>query len=211
MVGQSERILIEGRESTGGGLSYYATGLPSGFSINGATGLISGTAKRAGASNVTVTAADSSLVSGQTTFRWTIGGLPSASDGRLAGLAGASPTLSFKLAAGRDAPPIASVEVALPGGLSFARSQRVVTRSIRVSGPGGRQITFAAKLSHGELTIVTGSNPSALRITIEAPAIRARAEVAAMAGQGTHRTLDAAVEPTDASDFTTALVVKLRL
>ena len=71
-VGQSASLQISASDSAGGTLSYSATGLPAGLSINTTTGLISGTPTTAGASSVTVTAHDSTGPSGSTQFTWTI-------------------------------------------------------------------------------------------------------------------------------------------
>jgi hypothetical protein len=59
---------------TGSGqtLTYSATGLPAGLSINGATGLISGTPTATGTSTVAVTAKDTTGVTGSTSFTWTV-------------------------------------------------------------------------------------------------------------------------------------------
>jgi hypothetical protein len=54
-------------------LTYSATGLPSGLSIN-SSGLITGTPSAAGTSGVTVTARDSTGASGSASFTWTISG-----------------------------------------------------------------------------------------------------------------------------------------
>ncbi|MFJ6616351.1 M4 family metallopeptidase [Kitasatospora sp. NPDC091335] len=53
-------------------LSYTATGLPTGLSINASTGVITGTASTAGTYNVTVTAKDSAGKTGTTSFTWTV-------------------------------------------------------------------------------------------------------------------------------------------
>jgi serine protease len=54
-------------------LTYSATGLPTGLSINASTGLISGTTpSSAGSFSVTVTAKDSTNASGSASFSWTI-------------------------------------------------------------------------------------------------------------------------------------------
>ncbi len=71
-VGQPASLQISTSDTAGGTLSYSATGLPAGLSINTSTGLISGTPTTTGTSNVTVTATDSTGPSGSAQFTWTI-------------------------------------------------------------------------------------------------------------------------------------------
>jgi Putative Ig domain len=71
-VGTSVSLQIHATDSGSASLTYGATGLPAGLSINSATGLISGTPTTAGTSTVTVTATDSTGASGSASFTWTV-------------------------------------------------------------------------------------------------------------------------------------------
>jgi O-glycosyl hydrolase len=73
-VGTAASLQIHASDSaTGQTLTYSATGLPAGLSINSSTGLISGTPTASGSSSVTVTATDGTGASGTASFTWTIG------------------------------------------------------------------------------------------------------------------------------------------
>jgi Putative Ig domain len=72
-VGTAVSLQIHATDSASGQtLTYSASGLPTGLSINSSTGLISGTPTTAGTSNVTVTATDTTGASGPASFTWTI-------------------------------------------------------------------------------------------------------------------------------------------
>jgi subtilase family serine protease len=72
-AGTATSLQISATDSASGQtLSYSATGLPTGLSINSATGLISGTPSAAGSYDVTVTATDTTGASGSASFTWTI-------------------------------------------------------------------------------------------------------------------------------------------
>jgi serine protease len=73
-VGTATSLQIHATDSGGATLTYSATGLPTGLSINSSSGLISGTPSAAGTFSVTVTAKDSTGASGSTSFTWTING-----------------------------------------------------------------------------------------------------------------------------------------
>jgi hypothetical protein len=72
-VGTAVSLQIKATDSASGQtLTYSATGLPAGLSINSSTGLISGTPTTAGNSSVTVTAKDTTGATGSASFTWTI-------------------------------------------------------------------------------------------------------------------------------------------
>ena len=72
-AGTAASLQIKATDSASGQtLTYSATGLPAGLSINSSTGLISGTPTTAGSSSVTVTAKDTTGASGSASFTWTV-------------------------------------------------------------------------------------------------------------------------------------------
>jgi endo-1,4-beta-xylanase len=71
-VGTAASVQVHATDSGGAALTYSASGLPAGLSINSSTGLISGTPTTAGTSSVTVTAKDSTGATGSATFSWAI-------------------------------------------------------------------------------------------------------------------------------------------
>ncbi|MCB5177886.1 M4 family metallopeptidase [Streptomyces antimicrobicus] len=73
VTGSAVNLQIQASSTNPGALSYSATGLPTGLSINSSTGLISGTASTAGTYNVTVTVRDAANQTGTASFTWTVG------------------------------------------------------------------------------------------------------------------------------------------
>ncbi|MER5730658.1 putative Ig domain-containing protein [Streptomyces sp. NPDC002138] len=72
-VNTAASLQIQATDSAGGQtLTYSATGLPPGLSINSSTGLISGTPTTNGTYNVTVTVKDTTNASGSASFTWTV-------------------------------------------------------------------------------------------------------------------------------------------
>ncbi|MEV0179735.1 M4 family metallopeptidase [Streptomyces sp. NPDC050625] len=71
-VGTAVSLQIQASSTNSGALTYSASGLPAGLSINSSTGLISGTPTTAGSSSTTVTVTDSTGATGTATFGWTV-------------------------------------------------------------------------------------------------------------------------------------------
>jgi O-glycosyl hydrolase len=73
-VGSAVSLPIKASDAASGQtLTYSASGLPAGLSINSATGVISGTPTSAGTSSVTVNATDTTGAAGTANFTWTVG------------------------------------------------------------------------------------------------------------------------------------------
>ncbi|MFD9793454.1 M4 family metallopeptidase [Streptomyces sp. NPDC059070] len=73
-VGTAVSLQIQASDPAGKTLTYSASGLPAGLSINATTGLITGTPTAAGTSSVTVTAKNTDNATGTTSFTWTVTG-----------------------------------------------------------------------------------------------------------------------------------------
>jgi hypothetical protein len=74
-VGTATSLQMHASDSASGQtLTYTASGLPAGLSINASSGLISGTPTASGTSTVTVTATDTTGAHGSASFTWTVTG-----------------------------------------------------------------------------------------------------------------------------------------
>jgi hypothetical protein len=83
-VGTAASLQITATDSQSGQtLTYSATGLPAGLSINSTSGLISGTPTTATDYSVTVTATDTTGAKGSATFTWTINAASSCTSQQL--------------------------------------------------------------------------------------------------------------------------------
>ncbi|GAA2422246.1 M4 family metallopeptidase [Streptomyces mauvecolor] len=84
-VGTAVSLQIQASDPAGKTLTYSATGLPAGLSINSSTGLVTGTPTTAGTASVTVTAKNTDNATGTASFTWTItgGGNPPGGCGNL--------------------------------------------------------------------------------------------------------------------------------
>ncbi|MFJ9543484.1 M4 family metallopeptidase [Streptomyces sp. NPDC101225] len=71
-VGTAVSLQISASSTNSGSLTYAASGLPTGLSINSSTGVISGTPTTAGTYSSTVTVTDSTGATGTASFTWTV-------------------------------------------------------------------------------------------------------------------------------------------
>ena len=169
VVGQPVTLPIHATDSGSAPLAFTASGLPSGLTINAASGVISGTPTTPGTFTVTVSAGDQFANSGRTTFNWSVvkppPGPPSLSKLGFGNVGKGKAKVSFTLRQGSNAPAIKSFSVSLPKGLSFARKAKTLTKHISLKGA-----KYRLKLSRGVLTITLRSPASKVTFSIGRPA-----------------------------------------
>jgi len=163
-VGTATSLQISASDSAPGQvLTYSATGLPTGLSINSATGLISGTPATAGTTSVTVTATDTTGAHGSATFTWTVN--PVAGNTVTVTNPGAQSTrLNTSVSLGIVATDSASGQTlsytasGLPAGLSINSATGLI------SGTPTRTGTFTVTVTATDTTGAAGSATFSWRI-----------------------------------------------
>ena len=97
----------------------------------------------------------------------------------------------------------------LPGGLAFSTSKQSLAQGVVVK-QGAKKLKFAAKVSHGKLTITLKQPASSAQVTISSPAITVSSTLANKVKSGKVKTLPAVVASTNTRHATTRTTVKLR-
>jgi Putative Ig domain/PLD-like domain len=131
-AGGAVSLQVQAADTATGSLSYSATGLPTGLSIGSSTGVISGTASRAGSYSVTVTGKDSSGPSGSATFTWTVGSGTSntvtvTNPGNQTGAAGTAASLQMSATDSASGQSLTYTATGLPAGLSISSATGLIS------------------------------------------------------------------------------------
>ena len=208
-VGQPVRLQLKAADSAGQTLTYRATKLPAGLALAAGTGLISGTPTHAGKSSATITVADTSGVSAQASMAWNIAGRPTITGGLKVNAKG-RPSLSLKVGAGTNAPPIQSIVVIPSSQVRFARHARDLARGITVRNGSGRRVRSTARLRGADLVVtLRASQVRSASLQITVPAI-SLVKVKVRKGKSRRPALleSLTVTVTDASAYRTAILVR---
>jgi hypothetical protein len=132
-VGTAASLQISATDSASGQtLTYSATGLPAGLSINSSTGLITGTPTTATTYSVTVKATDTTGASGSASFTWTISAagvntVTVTNPGSQTGTVGTAVSLQIHATDSASGQTLTYSATGLPAGLSINSSTGLIT------------------------------------------------------------------------------------
>jgi hypothetical protein len=159
-------LRLHATDVRGAVVRFQSLGLPSGLTLNQATGRITGRIAHTGTYHAIVAAVDGQGAVAAAKVIWAVGGPIRILDPSLTGLAQRTPTLAFTIAAGRGSPPLHDLAVTMPKDLALASA-----RGVSLTSDLGRP-RFAARAAGGALVIVLHGVLMRVRITLSYPALR---------------------------------------
>ena len=172
-VATAASLQLQASDSASGQtLTYSATGLPAGLSVNSSTGLISGTPTTAGTSTVTATAKDTTGAAGSASFGWTVnpaGGntVTVANPGSQTSTVGTAVSLQMQASDSASGQTLTYSATGLPAGLSIGSSGLITgtptaasTSTVVVTATDGTGATGSATFSWTVNTAGSGEPPA---------------------------------------------------
>jgi hypothetical protein len=154
-VGGSVYLQTQGEDTCTGSLSYKASGLPTGLSINSTTGVISGTASTAGTYNVTVTGTDSTGPTGSASYTWTVGSSSNTvtvtNPGSQSGTVGTATSLQLSATDSASGQTLSYTASGLPAGLSINATTGLI------SGTPSTASTYTVTVTATDTTGASGN------------------------------------------------------
>ena len=184
----SVSVQIEASDTDAGDtLSYSATGLPNGLSINSSTGLITGTATTVGTFNSTVTVNDGNGGSDNASFTWTVqasggGGGNTAptitNPGAQSNTEGETASLQIQASDPDTGDTLSYSATQLPTGLSINSSSGLISGTVTTEGVfnpiitvddssgGSNSVSFAWNIQSGLACTAESGSSAVSRITV---------------------------------------------
>jgi subtilase family serine protease len=164
-VGTPVSLQISATDSASGQtLTYSATGLPTGLSINASTGLITGTPTTAGSFSVTAKATDTTGASGSAPFSWTVNNATGntvtvTNPGSQTTASGTAVSLQIHATDSASGQTLTYSATGLPTGLSISSTTGLITGTPTTAG------TYSVTAKATDTTGASGSAPFTWTIT----------------------------------------------
>jgi hypothetical protein len=137
-VGGTVYLQTQGEDTCTGTLTYKASGLPTGLSINSTTGVISGTASTAGTYSVTVTGTDSTGPTGSASYTWDVGTTSNTvtvtNPGSQTGTVGTAASLQISASDSASGQTLTYSATGLPTGLSIGSTTGLISGTPSTAG-----------------------------------------------------------------------------
>jgi Putative Ig domain/PLD-like domain len=138
-------LQTQGEDTCTGTLTYSASGLPTGLSINSTTGVISGTATKAGTYTVTVTGKDSTGPTGSATYTWNVGTATNTvtvtNPGSQTGTVGTAASLQISASDSASGQTLTYSASGLPAGLSISSTTGLISGTPTTAGSSSATVT----------------------------------------------------------------------
>ncbi|WP_373694403.1 putative Ig domain-containing protein [Geobacter sp.] len=201
--GTTVSLQLQATDADGDLLTYGATGLPPGLTIDSTTGLISGTLgySAAGTYNITVTAKDATTTA-TATFTWTVNNANRepiiTAPANQTSVEGAAVSLQV-IATDPDGDALTYGATGLPAGLTINSSTGVISGTLGYSAAGSYNVTVTAKDATATATV---SFTWTVTNTDRAPAITSAAVTTANVGTAYSYTVAANDPDGDAISYT---------
>lgn len=179
-------LQIIATDSAGNAITYTATGLPAGLSINASTGLISGTpAVLRAAANVTITGTDTAAAHSSVTFTWAVvaSSVTVTNPGTQHNLTTDAVSLQIVASDSNATLTLSYAAAGLPGGLSIAAGTGLITGTPAVASSSVTVTVTDSAGAHSAVTftwIVT--SPTGPTVTVVNPGTQTSTQYAPLAG-----------------------------
>jgi subtilase family serine protease len=209
-VKTAARLQLHAADSDNLALTYAASGLPRGLSINRSTGLVSGKPTTPGRFTVRITVTDARGSSTSRSFVWTISGRARVTSSVIRPGEHSAASLTFSAVDGSFGSGIEDILISSPRGAHFSRGRATLKRSLSLAGAHETHVRVPFFYRGQLLARLTGPTRS-LKLKVSASELTLSSSMAKALRSGRERSVRLTITLIDASGVSTRLSVVFRL